>query len=686
MNPIRRVVNLLQQMQKKVEAEGKRDKELYEKFECYCKSGAASLSKSIEEAMTKIPQLESDIKEAESTKAQLDADVKGAQVGRDAAREAVAKAKELREKEFSTFSKESSTDKANIEALTKAIKAIEAGMSGGFLQSTTATVLRQLSLSMDMTSVDRDLLSNFLTGSSSQGYAPKSGEIVGILKQMLDTMDKDYQEVLAAEATAKSNFESLLSSKDKEINALVKEIEEKIKRAGEVAVEIVQMKEDLDDTIKSLGEDKKFLGHLDKDCEIKKKEYEIVVKTRQQELLALADTIKILNDDDALELFKKTLPSPSLLQVQTSGKQLREKALRALQKVRGSGKRNFGIDLIALALRGQKVNFDKVIKMIDDMVALLAKEQQDDNHKKEYCEVQLDSQDDRKKELEQSISDLEKAITESKEAIDTLASEIKALSDGIEALDKEVKEASDQRKAENEEYVASMANNNAALQIIEIAKNRLAKFYNPKLYKPPPKRELSEEERITLNMGGTLAPTNPPGGIAGTGVELNQLNREAPPPPPEAVGAYKKKGQESAGVTTMMDMLKAELEKEMTEMDVEEKDAQKDYEDMVGEASAKRAADTKSIAEKEEAKAATEADLIKAEENKASQFDELMATKEFLQNLHGECDWLLENFGARQEARAAEVDALKNAKAVLSGADFSFMQTKNKLSSPPHQK
>merc|ERR1719252_260439 len=129
--------------------------------------------------MTKIPQLESDIKEAESTKAQLDADVKGAQVGRDAAREAVAKAKELREKEFSTFSKESSTDKANIEALTKAIKAIEAGMSGGFLQSTTATVLRQLSLSMDMTSVDRDLLSNFLTGSSSQGYAPKSGEIVG---------------------------------------------------------------------------------------------------------------------------------------------------------------------------------------------------------------------------------------------------------------------------------------------------------------------------------------------------------------------------------------------------------------------------------------------------------------------------------------------------------------------------
>merc|ERR1719281_928944 len=99
--------------------------------------------------------------------------------------------------------------------------------------------------------------------------------------------------------------------------------------------------------------------------------------------------------------------------------------------------------------------------------------------------------------------------------IATLTSEIEALTDGIVQLDKEVKEATEQRKEENEEFTETMAENTAALQIIEIAKNRLNKFYNPKLYKPPPKRELTEEERITLNMGGTLAPTNPPGGIAG---------------------------------------------------------------------------------------------------------------------------------------------------------------------------
>merc|ERR1719487_1655921 len=136
----------------------------------------------------------------------------------------------------------------------------------------------------------------------------------------------------------------------------------------------------------------------------------------------------------------------------------------------------------------------------------------------------------------------------------------------------------------------------------------MQKFYNPKLYKPPPKRELTEEERITLNMGGTLAPTNPPAGIAGTCVTV-LAQKDAPPPPPETFGAYKKKGEESGGVLKMMDMMVADLEKEMTEADVEEKDNQKDYEKFMNDSGAKRAADTKSVNEKEGAKADAEATL-----------------------------------------------------------------------------
>merc|ERR1711933_429686 len=98
-------------------------------------------------------------------------------------------------------------------------------------------------------------------------------------------------------------------------------------------------------------------------------------------------------------------------------------------------------------------------------------------------------------------------------------------------LDKAVADATEVRKEEHEEYVEALAANNAAKDLLDFAKNRLNKFYNPKLYKPPPKRQLSEEDSIVVNMGGTLAPTAAPGGIAGTGMALSQTG-VAPPPPP----------------------------------------------------------------------------------------------------------------------------------------------------------
>merc|ERR1719379_1944388 len=170
------------------------------------------------------------------------------------------------------------------------------------------------------------------------------------------------------------------------------------------------------------------------------------------------------------------------------------------------------LNFIALALRGKKVGFEKVIKLMDEMVVTLKKEQVDDDAKKEYCLTELDLADDKKKEVERAISDSEKAIAEVEEGLTTVTEEIEALEAGIAALDKSVAEATEQRKKENEEFTGLMAGNTAAKELILFAKNRMQKFYNPKLYKPPPKRELTEEERITLNMGGTLAPTNPPGG------------------------------------------------------------------------------------------------------------------------------------------------------------------------------
>jgi len=689
-NPIRRVVTMLQNMMKKVEAEGKKEKELYEKFMCYCKSSGGALSQSIADNDAKIPQVQSDIEESEAKLKTTKQELAQHQEDRDAAKAAMAKATAMREKEYAAFAKESGELKTNINAMAKAIPAIEKGMSGGFLQtSTAAMVLRVAMNDPDLSDFDRQAVTAYLQGSSAfqEGYVPKSGQIVGISKTMKDDFDKDLAALVEQENAAKKSYDELMAAKTKEVEAHTQAIEHKTTLVGELSVNIINMKNDLTDSEQALIEDTKFLQDLEKNCGSKTKEMEERVKTRGQEIVAIQETIKILNDDDALELFKKTLPSASLIQIRKSMDQVKYKAMQLVKSLSRQRMTNRpGMDLIAVALSGKKVDFSKVIKMIDDMVALLAKEQTDDQHKKEYCEGQMDFADDKIKELGHSIADLDTMIADTEEIIKTATEEIKTLSDGIAALDKSVVEASVQRKKEHAEYQELMTMNTGAKQLIEFAKNRMQKFYNPKLYKPPPKRELTEEERISLNMGGTLAPTEAPGGIAGTGVSVSFIEihsnvvkatkKDAPPPPPETFeGGYEKKSEESGGVLAMMDMLVKDLEKEMQEAEIEEKDAQGEYEQMMNDAAAKRADDTKSISEKESAKAGAEEDLVSATDEKKAKSDELMSTKEYMAQLHSECDWLLQNFELRKEARAEEVDNLKKAKAVLSGADFSLMQT-----------
>merc|ERR1719378_2044157 len=119
---------------------------------------------------------------------------------------------------------------------------------------------------------------------------------------------------------------------------------------------------------------------------------------------------------------------------------------------------------------------------------------------------------------------------------------------------------------------------------------------------------------------------------------------DKPPPPPEMPGEYKKKGEESNGVMAMMDMMVADLEKEMQEAEVDEKNSQEEYTEFMADSKEKRAQDSKNIVEKEGAKAGLETDLENHNSDKKAEQKTLLATKEYLADVHGECDWLLENY------------------------------------------
>jgi chromosome segregation ATPase len=653
-NPMRRVVTMLQNIVKKCEADVDSAKDLHEKFLCQCKTETASLSAAIETAETNGADAAAAAKEGAAQKAQLESDLAQHKADRTGAKEAMASATSIREKEAGTFAAYKAEAEANIEAIRKAVAAIEKGAAGSFLQTSSAEALRNLvqnSKSMDDSA--RSALTSFLADGEE---SDASGEILGVLKQLGDEMSADLADTTSTENASIKSYDDLIAAKKKEVETLNASIEDKLTRVGELGVKLAELGGAGGDAADALEDNKKFLADLTAKCKTAQADYDAASKERADELAALGDTIKMLNDDDALELFKKTLPSAasSFLQVQVRESELRSQA-RAI--LRASGSTRF--DFIGLALHGQKMGMGKVVTMIDEMVAQLKQEQKDDDKKKEYCEKELDTSDDKKKALEQDVSDNEKAMADAEESLADLAQEIRDVKTSIRQLDQSVAEATQQRKEENTAFQRLMASNTAAKELIGMAKNRLNKFYNPKLYKAPPKRELTEAERIAVNNGETLAPTPAPGGIAGTGITV----------------LAQKKSEESGGVMALMDLLVADLDKEMTIAETNEKDAQADYEKASSDASKKRADDSKTLEDKEGALADTEAAHQGHKDDHTSNSKELQETNKYIAGLHGECDWLLQNFEQRVEARAGEVDALKKAKAVLSGADFSLLQT-----------
>lgn len=278
--------------------------------------------------------------------------------------------------------------------------------------------------------------------------------------------------------------------------------------------------------------------------------------------------------------------------------------------------------MLAVSLTGKKVNFGKVLTMIDDMVSILKDEQAADDKKKQYCAAELDATDDKKKALSRQLSQEQTEIDKATESIATLKDEMEALALGLRQLDRAVTKATMQRQSENEEFNAMMSGNTAAKTLLDMAKERLNKFYSSFL---------------------------------------------------QAQG-----NKDSNAVIGMIDTLIGDLDKEMTEGEATEKEAQKDYEAMTADAKEKRSADSKTMDQKAAVKADTEGMLQEHQEAHKSAKGEETATLMYEMNLHNDCDWLVQNYEMRRGARTQEIESLKKAKDVLNGADFSFFQTSSR--------
>merc|ERR1719161_1042642 len=267
------------------------------------------------------------------------------------------------------------------------------------------------------------------------------------------------------------------------------------------------------------------------------------------------------------------------------------------------------------------------------------------------------------------LSSLASEISEITDGIATATEKITSLQDSIANLNKDVAEATENRKKEHETYGADLSANELALALIGKAKNRLQKFYNPTLYKAPPKKEMSMEEKI-IAAGSSALVQQEAEFDATEFVQIRAHSKVAPPEAPEAPGAFKK-NEKSGGVLALMDMIMGEVKTSLTEMKTDEKYAQKEYVELMGDSQESRATDLKTMTATTGEKAELEGSLTEAKESQMLTLEQSQNVISTIAKLHGSCDFIIKNFELRLNARTAEIEGLKTAKAVLAGANFS---------------
>jgi chromosome segregation ATPase len=681
-NPISKVVHLLQGLQEQVEKEGEEEKGLYAKFMCYCDSNDGQLKSDMQDEQARIDELESEIAQLAASNGQLEADVKDLEEEIAENQKAVASAKQVRAKEASEYDAEAEDLQGSIDALEMAIPAIQQGQSGALAQLSSRLAPRAL-----QSSRDQPLMRALLQESS--GERAPSSQILGILQQMEENFKEDRADAKATERAARKTFAELERAKGAELASAMAQRDDKKARVADQKLSLATAQEDLEDTKLGLAKDQEFTADLQKSCKDKTKQWEERQKTRNDEVVAISETIKVLNADDARDLFKSTLPSPETSPppsfVQTAMHTSATFRLRAKLRARANGleevMRTSGADTgmvhqnqmsaVVLAMKTATPDkFASIKTMVNEMVANLEKEQDDDDAHYAYCQDELAAKAAKRAKLNEELDLLDSKLGNLAASIKTTDDEMATLKQEIAKLDTSVADATAARKAEHSEFTATTAELQMAIDLLHKAKDRMAAFYAPK---PQP------VQQSFLGLGISFVQVRRSASVldeflqAATQAQSTSgaAQKAQPPPAPETFGDnYEKKTGKGMGVMALLDNLANDCKAQQQEAKSSEGEAQRNYEALMAESQDAREAKATAIADKETERVRLLEVLGEAKEEKGGDTDELKAVVDNLAALHDSCDFLVQNFDFRKKARSDELDGLKQGLAVLAGASF----------------
>jgi hypothetical protein len=663
--PMQRVIGLLAELKAKVESDGKAEQVTYDKFACWCEDTlsrkAAEISagkKSVEDLTNLIIKTKAGLAahttEIQNLKKQIAANI-----------ESQREANEMRAKEAAGYAEERGESESCIGALEAAIKVLSgAGTSKTkFLEtlqeaqllgvaSGIKSVLRMHAVTRRLSEDQIEAVEKFaekpedFVGGRTMGvsamqvannpfgdYAPQSTQIQGILKGMYDSFTADLEKDNADEAEKQKAHEALMATKRAELATLEATLEKSELDAAAATKLLADSKENLDNTKETLAADEAFFAETKESCQTKAAQWAERTRLRTEELNGMAQAIAILSSDEAKGTFVNA--TTTFLQISSKDSSDRAKALARLKELATTFK-SLRIAKIALALKTSG-HFDKVIAMIDRMMVLLRKEEQEDIAHRDRCENSQNANKNSQEDLENSVEKTKESITRMNNTKNEQQTDLTALEKEIEETKKAMEELLAMRNKEQADYRQALKDDTEAVALLTQAIAALSKFY------------------VDNKIGAALV----------------QKHKEEPisEAPETWEGSYGGARSTTGGIVAILEMLKEDLEKEISTSKVDDTEAQRDY-----------VKDTQALQETLDAQRKKEVDMktaiadlgVKMEaasESQANTENDLAAEGDVESALATDCAWVKETFDTRRQKRKLEMDGLVEAKNFLAGVE-----------------
>lgn len=646
--PVSKVITLLKDMVDQLEKEAEEDEEVYEKMACWCKTNDREKTKAVSDAQAHIADLTTSIEASTARSAQLTQEIAGHEQDLAKSKSALDQATNLRKKQLSEFTDEEKDLLQSIKALDSAIVVLSKHHTGAVLlndaelDSITQLVKSHSALLQGrITPHQRHAVLGFLqqepdfSGAQTnsrlqQTYNPASGEIFGILKQMKETFETNLASSQKEALSDQKKYEDLKSAKQDEIKAITNAIEEKKGQLAETDEKNAQAKEDLEDTQNSLTADEAFLIDLKKRCSMTDSEWETRQRMRQEEIQAVTEAISILSDDAAHDTFSRTLSFVQTRSVVKSSR--RTAAVKVLSKAMS---RTSDAQLAELVVVAQLDAFEKVKAAIDKMVTELAEAKKEEIMHRDSCIDQLNENQRFTEKSERNKVDIQASLDGSRSTIQELTDAVQALQGEITEMTVQMKRAGEDREKENKDFQLTVADQREAQKLLNKALAVLKGVYAQK--------------------GGGF-------------VQLHRVFMHAAQEPPAGFKAYRKAGG-AGGVIGLMQQIISDAKLMEVEAIKDEQASQEKYESFVKQTNIAIEEKRQSIINKNEDKADAEKKMEASKVDLQSENDELATLEGGATALHKSCDFLLKNFELRQEGFDEEIEALRQAKAILSGMD-----------------